>query len=253
MSKEVAKKESMEVSTEVTQWGTDVNVGKDLLLSKVLTMQAMSDLVTAGDAKIGEFRDSITHELLGDITNPTEFIPFHCRKMWDILESEGPNSQPEWVKSVPVVEDPTKPDYNDNWEWTVEENGKLQKRVRRLDFFCLLVSQLKAGTAMPVTLSFRSTSYKSGQILLNQMYVRNKMLGKSPASIIMSLSGEKVKNDKGTFIVTKVTPVRASDKNYELAAFDWFKLITKSNVIIDDSDLKEADTTPVGDQSAGRF
>ena len=99
----------------------------------------------------------------------------------------------------------------------MEENGKLQKRVRRLDFFCLLVSQLKAGTAMPVTLSFRSTSYKSGQILLNQMYVRNKMLGKSPAAIIMSLSGEKVKNDKGTFIVTKVTPVRASDKNHELS------------------------------------
>lgn len=253
MSKEVATKETTAVSTEVQQWGSDVNVGKDLLISKVLTMQAMSEMVVEDGAKMGEFRDSLTKEIYGDITKPVAFIPFHCRKMWDIMIAKD-GGDFEWEKTLPVVEDPTSPEYNDNWEWNVEEGTTKIRRVRRMDFFCLIAEQIGKG-ALPVTISFRSTGYKSGQVLLNQMYVRNKMQKKSPAGVVMNMSGIKEKNDKGTFIIPQVAPLRDATTEEQNEAFYWYKLINASNVIVDESDSKKAQETsaPVGDQSAGRF
>lgn len=256
MSKELKAKEAGAVSTEVQQWGSEVNVGKDLLISKVLTMQGLSELVTDADAKIGEFRDSITKELLGDITNPVAFVPFHVRKLWDISESIDGGNTYKWVKSIPLVEDPTKEDYNDNWEWVVQEGTKTVKRVRRLDFFCLIASQIGNG-ALPVTISFRSTSYKAGQVLLNQMYVRNKMVNKSPAGVVMNLGGIKDKNEKGTYIITQAVPLRAATTEEQNEAFYWYKLINSSNVVVDESDngvAKESSgAANVDDTSAGRF
>lgn len=254
MGKEVTTKQSNEVSTEVQQWGSDVTVGKDLLISKILTMQGLSELVTDSDAKIGEFRDSITKELLGDITKPIAFVPFHVRKLWDISESDDGTTF-KWVKSVPLVEDPTHKDYNDNWEWVVQEGNKTIKRVRRLDFFCLIAAQIGNG-ALPVTISFRSTSYRAGQVLLNQMYVRNKMVKKSPAGVVMNLGGIKDKNEKGTFIITQAVPLRDATKEEQNEAFYWYKTITTSNVVVDESDngvTKEAQAVDVDETAAGRF
>ncbi len=253
MSKDLATKQAGAVSTDLAEWGNDVHVGKDLLISKVLTMQAMSELVVESDAKMGEFRDSITKELLGDITKPVAFVPFHCIKKWDISESEN-GTDFKWVKSVPVVEDPTHPDYNDNWEWTVQEANKTIKRVRRLDFFCLIASQIGNG-GLPVTISFRSTSYKAGQILFNQMYVRNKMVKKSPAGIVMNLGGIKDKNEKGTFVVTQAVPLRDATSAEQNEALTWYKLIKTSTVVVDESDnTKGTSPTPnVEEASAGRF
>lgn len=251
MSNEVATKQGTAISTEVASWGNEVNVGKDLLISKVLTMQAMSDMVQEELAKIGEFRDSLTKELLGDITKPIEFVPFHVKKLWDILISKD-GSDFEWEKTVPLIEDPTHPEYNDNWEWLVDNGNVKVKRVRRLDFFCLIANQIGKG-ALPVIISFRSTSYRAGQVLLNQMYVRNKMVKKSPAGTVMKLGGTKEQNDKGKFIVTSAMPLRDATVEEQNEAFYWYKLIQSSNVVVDESDNKADDATPVGDQSAGRF
>lgn len=260
MSNEVVTRQENAVSTDVVQWGDDVNVGKDLLISKVLTMQPMSIQVTEDGAKIGEFRDSLTKELYGDIASSrVEFIPFHVRKMWSIQEKKAGEQNYEWVKTMPVIEDPTHPDYNDNLEWNVTlPDGTEQKRIRRLDFFCLLLAQVKTATAMPVTISFQSTSYKAGQILLNLMYVRNKMAKKSPAGVIMALTGEKVKNDKNQiYVQTAVVPVGNTPAEYVEEAKYWYNMIAKggANVVVDESDNGAATAQPVSPetQSAGRF
>ncbi len=256
MKKEVATKQESAVSTDVVTWGEEVSVGKDLLVSKVLLMQGLSELVANEQAKMGEFRDSITTEMYGSAVAPMAFIPFHVRKSWDLMEEVEPGKF-EWMRTVPLIEDPTKQGYNDNWEWTAEVNGVMEKRVRRLDFFCLIPSQVAAGNALPVTISFKSTVYKQGQILLNQMYVRNKMQRKSPAAVVMSLGALKEKNEKGTFYVPTVVPLRDATNEEQTAALQWYKMIQTSNVIVDESDAKTeaAPTGPVDvdTKSAGRF
>ena len=139
MSKEVAVKETNAVAIpqELADWGdTGVNVGNDLLLPKLLVMQPASDLVTDGKAVMGEFRNSVTGEKLGSIVEPIELVAFHVMKTLDILKlTEG---QYLWNRSLPLVENVTSPDYNDNLPWEgTDEDGTPIKRVRRLNFFVL--------------------------------------------------------------------------------------------------------------------
>jgi hypothetical protein len=265
MSKELEVKKNNAVSTEVadlSEWGTENVIGSDLLLAKILPMQGMSKLVMDGKAVVGEFRDSLSGEKLGSIAEPFAIIPFHVEKQWDILE---PNEAGDfkWVRTIPLIENPTSPGYNDNLTWMdkeTREDGKVVqvKRVRRMNFYVLIAKHIEEGSAIPYVLSFKSTSYKEGKKLLNQMYLRNRKINLPPPGFNIILGGRKDKNEDGTWIVPeyelgpKSTPEQLNEALY------WFKLIKKGGVKVDESDvqsgdLNEMDTRDVGEDGTGDF
>ena len=45
-------------------WGASPLSAKDIIIPRMLVMQPMSDMVTAGEAAFGEFRDSLNKEKL---------------------------------------------------------------------------------------------------------------------------------------------------------------------------------------------
>lgn len=254
MSKEVAVKQTGALSTEVlNEWGVPVISSQDIVIPKILPMQGLSVAVAEGRASMGEFRDSLSNNLIGKIDQPFECIPFYVDKCWDIMK-EQPDGDFEWDSTVPIVENPASPDYNDNWQWEAVVEGKKVKNVRRFNFYVLLPSELENGGAVPYILSFRSTSFKEGRKLFTQMYMRNIRAGLPPAAYVIKIGGTRQKNDKGIFIVPNYELGRRTTDQELSEALAWIKMIKSGRVKADESDIQGAATElEVSDEGTGAF
>lgn len=246
MAKEVQVKQEQALSAEVadlSNWGAPEVLGQDILISKILIMQPSSEMVADGKANLGEFRDSVVGTKLGDQVTPIEVIPFHLQKYWDIHTEEG--GQYQWTRSEPLIENPVAKGYNDNLPWQDVENGKPIKRVRRMNFFVLLPSEVVNGQSLPYVLSFRSTSYTEGKKIYSQMYMRNKRANLQPAGYTFKISSVKQKNEKGqSWFVPTVELGRRATSAEITDAYHWYKTVSSSSGIkVDDSDVAEKDTT----------
>ena len=83
-STEVVETKGTEVvnaEQDLNAWGDAPVSARDIIIPKILAMQGLSELVTDGKAKFGDFVDSVTHQVLGSIDKPLEFVPFHMTKL----------------------------------------------------------------------------------------------------------------------------------------------------------------------------
>lgn len=251
---EVAVHKANEIAPlEASAWGDEFVGTSDVVIPKILPMQGLSQLVIDEKARIGDFMDSVSGEKLGSISEPIQIIPFMVQKFWDIMEEDDEGNF-KWVKSEPLIENPLEKGYNDNLPWSDKIDGVEVKRVRRMNFFCLIPKELAKGNDIPYILSFKSTSFREGKKLFTQMFVRNKKAGLAPCAFSFILAGVKQKNDKGTYVVPTLSMGPKATNEEVAKAFEWYKLIKGGGVKVDDSDLEreaqavfsEEDTTGTG-------
>lgn len=221
----------------LSDWGVPQMTSRDIVIPKILPMQAMSKKVTAGEAKFGEFRDSLTDEVVGDEKRPIEFIPFFMEKCYVVMRKE--KGQYKFNRTVPLVAE------NEGEDFEQTNEGHEEKWYRTQNFYVLFPNEIENGAAIPKLLSFRSSSAKAGNKLATVMFMQNLKAGKTPAAQVMQLSGAKTSNDKGTFIVMDVKTVRESTEAEVAEAFNWVKTIRAGSAKVDHSDLEgEAATGP---------
>lgn len=233
---EVKQENQVAVTTEqvLSDWGVESVNSADIVIPQILAMQGLSVLVTDGVARMGEFRDSVNGTLLGSIDAPMEIIPFYIDKKWDVYHMVG--DKYEWQQSIPLVEDAASPAYNDNLPWEQVVDGVKVKNVRRFNVFCLLPSEIEAGSSLPYYFSFKSTSMKEGKKLYTHMYVRNPRARLTPASTVIKLGGVKDKNDHGTFVVPQVNLGRASTPQEVAECLQWLKVVKSNKVKIHETE-----------------
>lgn len=220
-----------EAPVDLAAWGLEDMSAKDIMIPKIFIMQAMSKQVTAGDAKFGEFRDSLNNNILSDGKTPIEFVPFLRERCYVIMREE--KGQYKFKTTVPITP------ANEDWDFeAVDEDGARLKRYRTQSFYALLVKDIKEGSAIPHMISFRSSSSKAGQKLTTTMYVKNIAAKKSPAAMVMELSANKQTNEKGTFMVLDVKEKRPSTTEEVAECFSWVKTIMGGKVKVDHSDLE---------------
>lgn len=244
----VEKKSSAVVLTEVETagaWGHKEVSSNDMVVPKILPMQGLSEKVAEGLAAMGEFRNSLTNELIGKIgTDPFDVIPFHCTEVFDVYERQQ-DGQFKYKTSTPILKNPSAHGYNDNAPWQDVVDGMEIKRVRKYNFFVLLPKEIEEGTAMPYVLSFKSTSVKEGKKLFTLMYVRSRAMNLSPAAFKIRIDGIREKNDKGIFIVPNISQGPRTSVAEVTAAKQWFDLVGKASVKVDESDEVEAQAATV--------
>lgn len=210
-----AVSQEVAVASTLEDWGQSDISSRDLIISKILAMQGLSDLVTEGKAKIGDFVDSVSGEVLGSIDKPVEFIPFHMEKVWIISTRNKGENKYEFDRYEPVTAE------NQGYPFEATEGNLEIKYEYTLQFYVLLAHD----TSMPYVISFKSTSLRSGKVLSTQMYVRNKAAGLVPPAYTMELGGKKDKNDKGTFIVMETKPKAKTSNALIAESLNWFKVI----------------------------
>lgn len=228
-------------STEFADMNSLLDIGsQDLLIPKILPMQGLSQLVTSGQAQMGELRNSVSGEKMGHIDTPMEFYPIYLKKSWDIHKKQA-DGQFKYEKNIPVVENPQDPAYNAKMDRLGVDpaDGVEVKRVYRYDYFVLLPSDIAAGTPFPYVLSFKSSSRRNGQKIISE-WGRMIDARKPFFSLKFSLFGRREKNDKGTFIVMDAKRIAdATQEEMEVAASWINRLKNAQNVKVDDSDVEQ--------------
>jgi len=226
---EVTKKESTEVAApDFGSWGAQSNLDStDYRVSKVLLMQGSSAMVKDrnNDAQIGEFRNNGSGELLGDMDNGLEFIPFHLVKMvdteffnpqtkkWEWESSE--DYHPSMHKGLPMSYAKTK---------RKEVNGKSYFLFYRA--YCLLTDDLAEGVKKPFVIDYKNSSRRAGADLGQFMYQDLAGSGKPLASYVIELSAEELSNGSDTWLaLTNKLKARESSKEELETAFEFYKLL----------------------------
>lgn len=258
MKNEVATREqgSKLPSTEFADMNSLLDIGsQDLLIPKILPMQGLSQLVTSGQAQMGELRNSVSGELMGHIDKPMEFYPIFLKKSWDIHKKQQ-DGQFKYEKNIPVVENPQDPAYNAKMDRLGVDpaDGVEVKRVYRYDYFVLLPKDLQEGTPFPYVLSFKSSSRRNGQKIISE-WGRMVDARKPFFSLKFNLFGKRDKNEKGTFIVLDVQRVaNATQEEMEVAASWINRLKSATNIKVDESDVEaEVEAVDRADTVSSQF
>lgn len=223
-SKEVSTPVSngLAVSTgaELGDWGAPLST-QDIIIPKIYTMQGLSQLVVDDKAKMGNFVDSMTSEVIGDYAKkPLDFIPFHLDKIWIISAKKSGESDFSFEKIENVTAE------NEGMPYTEIVDGVEYKNEYCLNFYVLRPEDM----SLPYIIAFKGMSRKAGKILATQMFVRNAAAGKIPPAFVMELAGTKDKNDKGTFITLNTKVKRESSQAEIDAAFKWYKTVGAGGV-----------------------
>jgi hypothetical protein len=202
-------------ATDLNEWGMGDVSSRDVIIPKILVMQGLSDLVGEGKAKLGDFVDSITSEVLGSIDKPLSIIPLHMQKSWIISRRKKGESKFEFERYEDVTS------ANEGYPLEAADGDDTIKYEYALQFYVLRPED----PTLPYVVTFKSTSTRAGKALATQMYFRNKAAGLAPAAFVMELSSKKEKNDKGTFAVMEVKPKGRTSAEQEKEALNWFKVI----------------------------
>jgi hypothetical protein len=229
---EVAKSEEKAVSVQETKavaeaipsgadWGGSPISSNDIIIPRIMVMQAMSKRVVDGEATFGEFRESMNNEVLGKFDKGFRIVPFHLEKVF--VEYDASEDDKKFLRVVPI----TPQNENLPYEDREERDGKKIEitRDRVMNFYVLRPEEIDLGGAIPYIVSFRRSSLKAGKKLATQMYVKNIASGKTPASVVCTVLANKTSNDKGTFAVMDIVMDSQTPDKYIAEAFKWLQLI----------------------------
>jgi len=231
--KELAKQET---GTEIAEVGMDAFgsgglSSSDVIIPKIMTMQGLSKLVMDGEAKFGDFVDSMTNEVLGGPKEPLEFIPFAMKKIWVISKKNGNDFEYDRIEDVTPA--------NEGRPWTEIVDGQEYKNDKVMNFYVLLTKDM----SMPYVLPFKGTSMKAGRALATQMYMKNKAAGKHPAAKAMTLESVKNSNDKGTYAVLNTKVSRDSNADEVKECLRWYQAVAGGEVKEHDDSVSTEQTT----------
>lgn len=249
------------LSTELRgSWGSEGVDANDVLVPRILLMQALSKLVSAGERNASEIIRSTTKEVLAKKGETFEFIPFRIFKSFTIFDCSG--KKPEFRSIEPV----TVENMNAPLEYMVD--GKNYRRDKTLNFYVLLpkdiVREQKAKEAIakgefpdtddilfPAVLSFSRSSYQAGRELATH-FKKAEAFDIPPSSRVFRLGSKLASNDQGTWPIFTVEKARAAAKDELEAAKRWYDVLAKSSVRIDDVE-DEAVQAPTADPGTDAF
>jgi hypothetical protein len=228
--KAVATKANNLPSTDLAKWGKREIRTTSITIPRILKMEFQSDKVKEQKAKFGEFRDSLTDQVYGDLEHPFSIIPIYAEEKWAVYDITKVRGKVEVVfrEMVPVTHE------NENLKFETET----VKNTRILDVYCLIPDELEiSAKPLPKILSFRGGSGgKAGKKLFTQMYVVNESKGLPPCATIIEVSGKSKQGpNDSTYVELDVKPSRLSNKNECDVAFEWFKAIAGGNTVADDA------------------
>lgn len=240
MTKSIAVKEET-ILAEVPKgsWGAENTLKSDIIVPRILLMQAMSKLCQEDKAKSGEIRASLDGKLLGTKDKPIQIIPFLITASW--VHFKMVNGKYEFQNISERT--PT----NDSLPFEEEIKGEKLKHVRAINAYVLIPSEVEKEEIFPYLISFQNTSFPAGRKLVSAIE-KLKIFNQPPASKVFSIGLNKRTNEKGSWWVFDTVESCGPSKREHLdLAYQWYLTVTKGGVKIDESamddDTNTVDTT----------
>jgi hypothetical protein len=212
----------------------------DILIPRLLLMQGLSEFVAKGEAKMGDIVKSTTGQVLA---KPVAMIPLSYDKTWILTEKV--NGQHEFRRVEPFTFE------NAHLPWEYHDNGQEWKRTMSLNFYVLLPDDIKrdveareaykktgqfpdaSASLLPVSISFRSTSYAAGKVLTTH-FAMAKSFPMPPYASTFKLSSETQTKNKKTFANYKVENAGPTPEAYLDACKAWHATVERASLKTDD-------------------
>lgn len=260
----VAKSEVKNLSILPSQPEQQV-LATDTSVPRLLLMQAMSEAVLEGKAKIGDMVRNTDLVRVGGPDKTVSFIPLRMEQAW--LEQEKVGNKFEYRKNTPRTHS------NERLEWRFHRNQTGQEftsaqvgttewqRTKVINLYALLLDDVVAYTAevkkaletgdmpdltkslLPVQISFRSMSFRAGQAVNNYylQYLDMKQYNPNLKSYAysMPLSCKQEKNDKGTYFIFEVGGAKKLDEALLPTVATWYNRLHSGDVKVDESSPDE--------------
>lgn len=161
-------------------------VASDVIIPRLLLMQAISPLVTSRKARIGDLVRSTNNEKLGDPEDPVQIIPLAMTSLWMEFEKVPGENQPRFRGSyhrgtTKRDADGRSIETNADLDWSFTgKNGEDMLRRQTVILYALVPSDIAAydsevkraldagdvpdlnKSISPVVITFQSTSFKHG-------------------------------------------------------------------------------------------
>lgn len=246
MSKEIVKKETTAVSTNVQAPRQEI-INSDILVPRLYLMQGLSDLVTARKAQQGDMVRSTTSEPIGGPDAPIDIIPLKYTTDWVLQEKVGSRFEYRRTESRTAA--------NDSLPWDFMVDGKEWRRMKVLNLYALSVDDIlnfkknmeeaaKTGdipdinsTVMPIVISFRSTSFNAGKTIATHFAKVEDAKRFAPTvmayNYALPLGCSQEKNELGTYYVYTVGNAKKLDPALVEEAKRWYDILQNSSVRID--------------------
>lgn len=243
----VAKKEPTALATTPIYDGGEEILSSNVVIPKLLLMQALSDFVVEKTAESGDFIRQSTREKVGNFKEGVELIPLTFTNIWILKEKIG--NKFEWRGMEPMTA------ANQDLPWNFEKNGGQWTRTKCLNVYALLPKDIKGEMAelekakngempdpdkalLPVVIQFRVTSFPAGKDVVTQ-FAKAKKFGLPGYVSTLKLSAYLEKNDQGSFYVMDVKTAGPTPKEYHATCEYWKKLIASGKTQLDVSDETE--------------
>jgi len=237
MTKKVAKKQTTEIEkvTFKHMGASDRIDQQDIITPKIHLMQQMSDLVKEQKARSGEFRNSLTGDLMGNTTSaPVELFVFLKYKLW----YERDLHTKKYIRSL---------DWYANQHLDYQGKDKEGVEVSRdlvLGYFSLLADHVldTKPRTMPIICEFTRTSYEAGKNI--ETICANMKMDKMPSyATSFIITAEEQSFTDGDCFVKKTKQGRMITQDECNIVERWITTFEKNQrlgmVKIDNSDLKE--------------
>lgn len=241
-TKEVVKKQTALPSVfAVDKSETPEFDPSDILIPKLLLMQGPSQLVAEGKAAQGDMLNSVTGVKLGDKTKGITFVPLtHYKTMTVMRNKDG-------MFVFDHIEPWTTAHVLKQWEETV--NGVVYRNYPTLNFYVMTETDLTAtGTAMPLLVSFKSTSIKAGKKLVNH-FAMAADIGRAACSGMLTLTCSVQKGEKGPYHAFDVKYEKDTPAEYAPKIERWIRILKQNKVKVDTTE-EVAPTTDAEDSIA---
>ena len=212
-------------------WG-DVQVeSKDLMLPRLVLQQSGSDLVKDEKAKAGDYISTLTSDIYSK-DGKVKLLPFYARQYIRVEKKVGNKFQfhrlDPYTGDIPSIGER-------------QEGSETVKDYHVYEFFCLT----EEG-GLPVVISFKSTSHKTGKRLFNQMYIANKQLRRAPAHNWIELSSANQESNGNRYKIMDFKLAEESSKENLDECLSWIRTFKSTTVFTSEEsndNSEEVDTS----------
>lgn len=240
MTKEVAKTTGTEVAAPVSTGRFSSKVdASDIMIPKILLMQAISALVSDEKAKAGDMVHSLDEIVIGSKeTKPIEFVVLDMYKTMITFENG------DYIKTEPLTAE------NKDLPWEETVGNTLVKRQTCQNYYVIKTDDVENMTVFPHVITFKSTSFRAAKKLATKL-VMIEEFGAECYEKTFKLVAKQEENDKGKFYVFDVLDGRRSTDAEKQQAAKWIERLGKSTVKVheaeeDDATSKQAPNADVG-------
>lgn len=234
MTNEVMKAETTAVSTSVAAPANTFNLrAEDLLIPKVLLMQAISKAVKDRKAHAGDFYHSLDEVV---IDKPIEFLAIGMFRQIVTYENKLKVKSEPW--SFELEQQLLKEGFFQK-DPVIKAGVTVTKSVSQ-NYYIILTKDIEDMTPFPMVVTFVKTSFKAGKQLATHIY-RLEEFGAKPWAKTFKLGVAEEKGDNGEYFVFNVLPGQKATEQQIAVAEKWANRLKSAVATVHDAEDEAGD------------